>query len=78
MLLLPELEKENIQLEIKKIPPRTIVLADDKLIEQMFINLIGNSRYALENIEQPKIIIDCVINEKNTIIRIMEKEFLRK
>ena len=71
-LLSPELQKQNILLEIKKLPPKTIIKADEKLIEQIFINLIGNSRHALKETKSPKIIIDCSINEKNTIIRISD------
>jgi nitrogen fixation/metabolism regulation signal transduction histidine kinase len=71
-LLSPELEKENVLLEIKKLPPKTIIKADERLLEQIFINLIGNSRHALKEIKNPKITIDCTINEKNTIIRISD------
>jgi len=71
-LLSPDLEKENILLEIKKLPPKTIIKADERLLEQIFINLIGNSRHALVETKNPKITIDCSINEKNTIIRLSD------
>jgi signal transduction histidine kinase len=70
VLLKPDLEKENIQLEIKKMPPRTIIMADEKLIEQILINLISNSRHALKGIDNGKITIECNINDRNTIVRI--------
>lgn len=70
VLLNPDLEKEKIQLEIKKMPPRTIINADEQLIEQILINLISNSRHALKGIKNGKITIECIINDRNTIVRI--------
>lgn len=72
VLLGPDLEKENIQLEIKKMPPRTVINADEKLIEQILINLISNSRHALDGIKDGKISIECSISERNTIIRVTD------
>jgi len=72
VLLHPDLERENIQLEINKMPPRTIINADEKLIEQILINLISNSRHALNGVDNAKITIACSINERNTIIRVSD------
>lgn len=72
VLLSPELEKENIELEIKKMPPRALINADEKLIEQILINLISNSRHALDSIKDAKITIECIINDRNTILRVID------
>lgn len=71
-LLKAELLKSGIQLGYKNIPPRANILADEKLLEQIAINLIGNSIHALEEVEDPEISIECLLTESKTIIQFMD------
>ncbi len=52
-----ELEKNNIQLKIQDPDNNLTVFADPHLIDQVLINLIKNSIQALENTENPKLIL---------------------
>ena len=69
-LMKNELKKKNISIELKNIPSRAELQADYKLLEQILINLIGNSVNILENTPEPKITISCEIEEFKTIIHV--------
>lgn len=69
-LMTPQLEKAKVEIEIKSVQSRLGLKADRKMIEQVFINLIGNAIYALEGIENPKITISAELSENYTIIDI--------
>lgn len=71
-LMKPVLEEQQIALKIGAIPPRASLLIDAKQIEQVFINLIGNSTYALSDTETPFIAIDCQITDKHTILSVTD------
>ncbi len=71
-LMRPTIEKNNIALIIKPIPPRAAILIDSKLIEQVIINLISNSINALNDCAKPTITINCVIKPKQTILSLTD------
>jgi len=61
-------DEKNIMLTISPIPKNASVMADSNLIEQVLINLINNSIYALKGIEDPTIKLNCVIEPDKTSI----------
>lgn len=69
-LMTPQLEKSDVEIEIKSVQSRLGLKADRKMIEQVLINLIGNAIYALEGMENPKITISTELSENYTIIDI--------
>ena len=62
-LMRHQLEENKIELQIINVPKRAIIQADQKLIEQVFINLIGNSIFALQNTSKPCIELRCDVFE---------------
>ncbi len=68
LLMAPVVEAANIELKILPIPANANINADSKLIEQVLINLINNSIHALESIENPTIMMSCVVEADKTII----------
>ncbi len=68
LLMKEALEKAAIDVTITPIPANTTINADYKLIEQVCINLINNSIYALKGIKKPTIKIHCSINLDKVII----------
>ncbi|MFT5166874.1 MAG: two-component system nitrogen regulation sensor histidine kinase NtrY [Saprospiraceae bacterium] len=83
-LMKPVLEEHNIALEIGLVPSKAIINIDTKLIEQVFINIIQNSIYALENSINPRISISCEVKQTQTIISVtdngkgIEEEILKQ
>jgi len=71
-LMKPVLEDKNISLKIGIIPSNAILQFDSKLIEQIFINIIENSIFALEHQENPLISINCDVKDLQTIISISD------
>ncbi len=67
-LMTPQLEQSKVEIEIVPLQSRLGLKADRKMVEQVLINLIGNAINALENIENPKIIISAELSENYTII----------
>jgi len=72
LLMKTALEQANIELEILPIPANATIYADNKLIEQVLINLINNSIHALKGIEQPCIKISCIVEQDKTVILITD------
>ncbi len=68
LLMRPLIEEAKINLKILPIPANASVNADSKLIEQVLINLINNSIYALKGIENPIISLSCIVESDKTII----------
>jgi len=67
-LMKPVVIENNIDYQLQPIPANAIISIDEKLIEQVLINLINNSIYALKNIENPLIKISCSVSEDKTVI----------
>ena len=66
-LMSEELKSKNIELVTSAYPANLEVSADEKLIEQVLINLVKNSIYALEKTESPKIILKGYINKRGRV-----------
>ncbi len=71
-LMKPILEEKGIPLNIGIVPSNATLLFDSKLIEQVFINIIGNGIYALEKKETPLISINCEVKDLQTIISVTD------
>ena len=67
-LMLPSTQEQKVEIKILPIPANATIQADSKLIEQIFINLINNSIFALQNIPQPTIKISCIVETHKTIV----------
>jgi nitrogen fixation/metabolism regulation signal transduction histidine kinase len=72
LLMKQPIEEANIALKILIIPKNLTINADSKLIEQVLINLINNSMYALNGIQSPTITISCIIEGNKTILLVSD------
>lgn len=72
LLMKNTLQEHSIELQIGAIPSKAIIIADEKLIEQVFLNIIGNSVYALGEVSDPKITIELEIKNDQKIIHISD------
>lgn len=66
-LMSEELKEKNVELVTSVYPANLEVSADEKLIEQVLINLVKNSIYALEKTESPKITLKGFMNKRGRI-----------
>ena len=71
-LMQESLKEHQIDFQIGAIPSKAIINADEKLIEQVFLNIIGNSIYALEHTADPKIMIQIEIKNDRKIVHISD------
>ncbi|WP_421978339.1 sensor histidine kinase [Roseivirga seohaensis] len=70
-LMKPELQKENITMELHL--KSTFELSiDRKLIEQVLINLITNAKHALKDIENPRITLKTYFRESEKVIEVTD------
>ena len=67
-----ELVKKNIRLNFKVKPENLRLTADEKLVEQVLINLVQNSVKALEKTSEPKVIISAVYKDNKCKIEITD------
>ena len=67
-----DLKSKNIKLFTKVVPENINLMADEKLIEQMLINLIKNSIQALENTKKAVINIVCRMVENELVILVSD------
>ena len=58
----------KIELKLMPIPANATILADSKLIEQVIINLINNSIYALRGRKEACIELSCTVENEHTFI----------
>ncbi len=73
-LLNEEINKESIQVSVAIIPDDISVVADEKLISQVIINLIKNSAKAFENKKEKALEIESGINDANKVyIKVNDK-----
>jgi nitrogen fixation/metabolism regulation signal transduction histidine kinase len=61
-------EKEQINFKLLPIPANAHIKADEKLIEQVLINLINNSIHALIGRENKTIKMSCLVEDDKTLI----------
>jgi nitrogen fixation/metabolism regulation signal transduction histidine kinase len=71
-LVKEELETAHIHLFILVNPAGLYVDADEKLLEQVMINLINNSRYALANTVNPEIQISAKADHDQVVIEVKD------
>jgi nitrogen fixation/metabolism regulation signal transduction histidine kinase len=71
-LMEEELKGQEVSLHINITPPGLHLLADEKLVEQVLINLLKNSIYALERSETPEIRLTARESEKQVVIEVSD------
>lgn len=71
-LMEEELSSHHVKLDIKVSTPGLKLLADEKLIEQVLINLLKNSIYALESTGDPEIRIHAWESENKVRIEVTD------
>lgn len=62
----------GVDISILPVPANAMVKMDVKLIEQVIINLINNSIYALKGIEEPWIKLSCAVEQDKTFILVAD------
>lgn len=68
LLMKKAIDDASIELQLLPIPANATINADGKLVEQVMINLINNSIYALQGRNNPVIKVSCVIENDKTIL----------
>ena len=68
----PITEQQEIELKLASIPPNAKIYADQKLIEQVIINLINNSIHALSDAFHGQIQLSCSVSANNTILMVKD------
>ena len=71
-LVKEELEAAHIHLFVMVNPPGLSLEADEKLLEQVMINLINNSRHALAGAKNPEIQISARIDHDQALIEVRD------
>ncbi len=71
-LLNPELVKRGIRVQSRLAPESPVISADRNLIQQVLINLVTNSMYALEKTPDPEIIITAETIGSKTMISVRD------
>lgn len=66
-LLAPKFKERNINFSYRIVPPGLMLTADPDLIEQVIINLVINSIHAVQQAENPKILIVATIEGINKV-----------
>ncbi|MEL6625614.1 MAG: ATP-binding protein [Bacteroidota bacterium] len=83
-LMKPELDSHQIEWIPAQVPPRSLLSIDGKLIEQVLINLIGNSIHALEGRDAPYIRLHFELRSDQAVISVEDngkgvpKEIMRQ
>jgi len=72
-LMMPTLDKKNIELEIILRDPQLAIEADINLVEQVLINLLVNGIEAVKDREEPRITLSAELQANNkTIVKISD------
>lgn len=71
LLFSKELQQKNIQIRLS-VNENATILADPKLMEQVFVNLLLNAMEALENTADPLIEMSCVQQEGHFILSVRD------
>ncbi|MEE4137100.1 MAG: cache domain-containing protein, partial [Desulforhopalus sp.] len=58
-LLRPSLKKAGVQVNVRIEPHNLEVLANQVLLQQVLVNLVSNAMQAMEEVDQPAIVITC-------------------
>jgi len=72
ILMSPITEPLHIDLNLDSVPSNAKIHADQKLIEQVIINLINNSTHALNGIDNPHIQMSSSVSAESTLIQIKD------
>ena len=64
--------KAGVNISLLPIPANAMVRMDKKLIEQVMINLINNSTYALQETKDPLIKLSCKVDQNKTVIMVSD------
>ncbi len=65
-LILPEYQKDRIEISFAPLPQNVNIIADSELVEQMLINILINARDAMKNIDHKK--VEIVIAEQPNLL----------
>ena len=71
-LMKPLADQQGISMDVQEVPSRFQLFLDQTLIEQVLINLITNSIYALKNTAAPRIVIQFRKDEDRSFIDIID------
>ena len=71
-LLKADLDKRQINVSIDISPENLSIQADNNLIQQVLINLITNSMYALEGTNNPRIDIRAEVDKSHTFVEVID------
>ena len=71
-LMQMQARESNINIEVSPVNSRLALKADRKMVEQVIINLIGNSIHALEGQAEGKIILSADLTENEMLINVRD------
>ncbi|MGB0175614.1 MAG: sensor histidine kinase [Owenweeksia sp.] len=71
-LMSAQARKAGIELITEVTPPKLALRADRKMVEQVLINLVSNSIYALDSHDNGKIELKASITEDHTLIQVQD------
>lgn len=71
-LMKPLTDEALVELQMMPIPSKASIQIDTKLVEQVIINLINNSIYALKDRKNPRIKLTCIVEAEKTIITVTD------
>jgi two-component system nitrogen regulation sensor histidine kinase NtrY len=71
-LMKPLADQQGIQMEVQEVPARYHLFLDQTLIEQVLINLITNSIYALKDATAPRIVLQFRKDEDRSYVDIID------
>lgn len=72
LLMSSSVAEAGVDLSVLPVPANATVKMDVKLIEQVIINLINNSIYALKGIKEPWIKLSCIVEQDKTFILVAD------
>ncbi|WP_419174830.1 sensor histidine kinase [Desulfosediminicola sp.] len=71
-ILRPSIRKHDVTIDISIIPDHLEVQANNLLLQQVLVNLLGNAVHAVEGLERRKILVDSYCKEERVIITVTD------
>ncbi|WP_136796703.1 sensor histidine kinase [Desulfosediminicola ganghwensis] len=71
-ILRPSIRKHDVTIDISIIPDHLEVQANNLLLQQVLVNLLGNAVHAVEGLEKRKILVDSYCKEERVIITVTD------